>query len=57
MVAAEKKNTDELRICIDPRDLNQAFMRPHYALKTVDDILSDVSGANVFSKLDAKFGF
>ena len=24
MVAAEKKNTDELRICIDPRDLNQA---------------------------------
>ena len=57
MVAAEKKNTDELRICIDPRDLNQALMRPHHALKTVDDILSDVSGAKVFSKLDAKSGF
>ena len=57
MVAAEKKNTDELRICIDPRDLNQALMRPHHALKTVDDILSDISGAKVFSKLDAKSGF
>ena len=51
MVAAKKKNTDELRICIDPRDLNQALIRPHHALKTVDDILSDV-----FSKLDPKSG-
>ena len=25
--------------------------------KTVDDILSDFSGANMFSKLDAKSGF
>ena len=57
MVAAEKKNTDELRICIDPRDLNQALMRPHHQLKTVDDILSDITGAKVFSKLDAKSGF
>ena len=57
MVAAEKKNTDELRICIDPRDLNEALMRPHHALKTVDDILSDVAGATIFSKLDAKSGF
>ena len=57
MVAAEKKNTDELRICIDPRDLNQALMRPHHALKTVDDILTVMSGATVFSKFDAKSGF
>ena len=57
MVAAEKKNTDELRICIDPQDLNQALMRPHHALKTMDDILSDISGAKMFSKVDAKPGF
>ena len=57
MVAAEKKGTDELRICIDPRDLNQAIMRPHHPLKTVDDIASDIPGATVFSKLDAKSGF
>ena len=57
MVAAEKKNTEEIRICIDPRDLNQALMRPHHPLKTVDDIASDIPGATVFSKLDAKSGF
>ena len=35
MVAAKKKNTEELRICIDPRDLNKALMRPHHPLKTI----------------------
>ena len=43
MVTAEKKNTDQLRICIDPRDLNQALLRPHYALKTVDEIFTFIS--------------
>ena len=59
MVAAEKKNTDELRIWIDRKDLTQALMRPHHALKTVVNILIDTSGAGakVFSRLDAEYGF
>ena len=56
MVAAEKKKY-KLRICIEPRDLNQALIQPHHALRTVDDILTVMSGAIVFSKLDAKSGF
>ena len=55
--SSREENTDELRICIDPSDLNQALMRPHHALKTVDDILTVMSSATVFSKLDAKSGF
>ena len=57
MVTAKKKNTDTIRIFIDPRDLNQALMRPHHALKTDNDILTVISSANVFSRLDAKSGF
>ena len=37
--------------------MNQALMRLHHALKTVDDMLSDVSGTKVLSKLDTKSGF
>ena len=57
MVAAKKKNTDELRICIDPRDLNMALMRPHHPLKTLDEVASSIPGATVFSILDAKSAF
>ena len=33
MVAARKKNGD-VRICLDPRDLNKALHRPHYPMRT-----------------------
>jgi len=32
-------------------------MRPHYALPTIEDIAPDLSGAKVFSVIDAKNGF
>jgi len=57
MVVAKKKNKDEIRICIDPRDLNKALKRPHHHLTTVDDILKEIPEAKVFSVLDAKNGF
>ena len=30
MAAVKKPQSNKLRICIDPRDLNQAFQRPRY---------------------------
>ena len=56
MVAARKKN-DEIRICLDPRDLNKALQRPHYPMRTADDVASRVGNAKYFSTLDAKAGF
>ena len=56
MVAAKKRNGD-IRICIDPRDLNKALKRPHHPLQTVDDIMKDIQDAKVFSVIDAKNGF
>ena len=56
MVAAKKKS-GEIRICIDPKDLNNALMRPHHPMKTIEDVASRMAGARVFSTLDAKQGF
>ena len=56
MVVAEKSNGD-IRICLDPRDLNKAILRPHYPMRTIDDILPQLSGAKYFTKLDARSGY
>ncbi|XP_052819930.1 uncharacterized protein K02A2.6-like [Mya arenaria] len=56
MVVAEKAN-GKIRICLDPRDLNKAIQRPHYPLRTLDDILPQLSGAKYFTKLDARSGY
>jgi len=48
---------DKLRICLDPRDLNQAINRSKYQTPTIDEILPDLSNAKVFTVLDAKDGF
>ena len=57
MVVVKKKNTDKLRICIDPRPLNKAIKREHYHLPTIEEITSRLSGAKYFSTLDAISGF
>ena len=46
-----------LRICIDPRDLNQAIRREHYPIPTVEEVTASMPGAKVFSVIDAKSGF
>ena len=55
MVAAVRNG--KLRICLDPRDLNKAIKREHYPMKTVEEIVFNISKANLFSALDAKSGF
>lgn len=47
----------KVRICIDPRDLNKAIKREHYPMKTIEEVISNMPEARVFSVLDAKSGF
>ena len=56
MVAVPKPN-GLVRICVDVRPLNQNVMRETFPLPTVDDVLAQLNGATVFSKLDANSGF
>lgn len=56
IVTVTKKNGD-LRVCLDPRDLNRAIKRQHFKLPTREEIMSKFAGATIFSKLDASQGF
>ncbi|XP_022805060.1 uncharacterized protein K02A2.6-like [Stylophora pistillata] len=56
LVFAKKKN-NKLRVCMDPSDLNRAVMREHFPMQTVEDVISRMPSAKVFSVLDANHGF
>ena len=46
-----------VRICVDLCPLNTSVMRETHPLPKVDDILAQISGGVMFSKLDANSGF
>ena len=56
MVVVPKKN-GEVRICVDLKPLNKSLLHETYPLPKVDDILAQLTGAKIFTKLDANSGF
>ncbi|KAK9728132.1 hypothetical protein QE152_g18133 [Popillia japonica] len=48
---------DSIRLCVDMRAANQAIKREMYVSPTVDDILSQLNGSKLFSKIDLKEGY
>ena len=48
---------DKVRICIDPSDLNKVIKREHYPMRTIEEVISAIPDAKVFSTLDTKSGF
>lgn len=52
-VGVEKPKTKSLRIWLDFKALNSAIRRPHYSMRTFDEVVSQLSGAAYFSVLDA----
>ncbi|PIK44609.1 hypothetical protein BSL78_18530 [Apostichopus japonicus] len=51
------KRDGSLRVCLDPKHLNQALIRPIHKTPTLEELNHKFSGAKVFSKLDAKAGY
>ncbi|XP_052778759.1 uncharacterized protein K02A2.6-like [Mya arenaria] len=51
IVVVEKPN-GKLRICLDPKPLNDSIRRPNYAMSTLDDVTVKLAGATQFSLLD-----
>ena len=46
-----------VRLCIDPKPLNNALKRNHYPLPTIEDVLPLLTDSKVFKVLDARNGF
>ena len=51
------KRSGEVRICVDLKPLNEGVLRETHPIPSVDDTLAQLSGATVFSKVDANSGF
>ena len=57
VVAPKPKKADEIRLCVDMRDANKAIQRTRHVTPTIEDIVSDLNGTTVFSKVDLKAGY
>ena len=56
-VVQKPKKPDDVRICVDMRAANKAIQRERHITPTLDDIITDLNGATVFSKLDLNAGY
>lgn len=52
-----KKPNGRLRLCLDPRNLNEAILRPHFPFPSIEDCKAKLYGSKYFSTLDANSGF
>lgn len=57
LVVVEKPENKNLRVCLDPRNLNHNIKRPLYNMSTLKKVTSKLSEATFFTKLDARSGY
>ena len=51
------KTDGDVRICVDMRKANSAIERERHPIPTIEEVLYNLNGSTVFSKLDLKWGF
>ena len=56
-ISVQTKKNGQLRICIDPKYLNDVLQRERYPLPIIDDVLPELNKAKVFSKVDLRSGY
>ena len=56
-VTFPRKPNGDVRVCLDPSNLNKAIIREHHKLMTVEEIAHELAGATVYTKADALKAF
>ena len=56
-VTFSMKPNEEVRVCLDPSNLNKTIIREHHKPMTVEDIAHEPPGATVYTKADALKAF
>ena len=57
LTAIWKADKKQVRVCLDPQDLNKAVKLNHLNMPTLDVVLPKLKDAKIFSLLNAKDGF
>ena len=52
-VTFPRKPNGDLRVCLDPSNLNKAIIREHHKPMTMEEIAHELAGATVYTKADA----
>jgi len=52
-----KKNDESSRLCVDYRQLNKITIKNKYPLLRIDDLMDQLHGSFVFSKIDLRSGY
>ena len=52
-----KKKDGSFRLCVDYRQLNKFTVKNKYSLPRIDDLMDQLRGASVFSKIDLRLGY
>lgn len=56
-IVVTPKQSGDIRLCVDMRQANEAIIRERHPIPTIDEILHELNGSCIFSKLDLKWGF
>ena len=57
IVFVHKEKKDAIRLCVDLTELNESVRRENYPLPSTDQLLAQLAGATVFTKLECNSGF
>jgi len=57
LVLVKKKNTSEIRTCVDFRRVNEVTIKQTYPLPRIDDCLDALKGASIFTVCDLTSGY
>lgn len=57
LIPDEEKKNELVRMCIDYRELNKVTVNNRYPLLWIDDLLDQLQGMQVFSKIDLQLGY
>ena len=51
------KTNGSVHLCLDMRRVNEAVIRERHMIPKLDELLQDINGATVFSKIDLTSGY